>query len=243
MATFLCMKWGTKYGPEYVNRLHSMVSRQMSAPFRFVCLTDDRTGLTPGIETFPIPSLKLPPGSPERGWTKLVSFSPELTAPGGPELRGPILFLDIDIVIVGPLDDFFRHPGDFLIMRERKRLKVQGNSSVYRWTAGAHADVLEYFRANLDAVRAQHRNEQEFLVDHLSRQGKVGYWPATWCRSFKRHCVKWFPFSLFMAPEIPADARIIVFHGMPNPPDALVGRSGKWYRRVLPTSWIAQHWR
>lgn len=243
MATFLCMKWGTKYGPEYVNRLHSMVSRQMSAPFRFVCLTDDRTGLAPGIETFPIPSLKLPPGSPERGWTKLVSFSPELIAPGGAELRGPVLFLDIDIVIVGPLDDFFRHPGEFLIMRERKRLKVQGNSSVYRWTAGAHADVLEYFRANLDAVRSHHRNEQEFLVDHLSRQGKVGYWPATWCRSFKRHCVKWFPFSLFQPPEIPAGARIIVFHGMPNPPDALVGRSGKWYRRVLPTSWIAQHWR
>jgi len=243
MATFLCMKWGTKYGPEYVNRLHAMVSRQMSGPFRFVCLTDDRAGLTPGIETFPIPSLKLPPGSPERGWTKLVSFSPELVAPGGPELRGPVLFLDIDIVIVGPLDDFFRHPGEFLIMRERKRLRIQGNSSVYRWTAGAHADVLEYFRANLDAVRARHRNEQEFLVDHLSRQGKVGYWPATWCRSFKRHCVKWFPLSLFRAPEIPEDARIIVFHGLPNPPDALVGRSGKWYRRVLPTPWIAEHWR
>jgi hypothetical protein len=27
MATILCMKWGKKYGPEYVNRLHSMVSR------------------------------------------------------------------------------------------------------------------------------------------------------------------------------------------------------------------------
>ena len=243
MATFLCMKWGTKYGPEYVNRLHSMVRRHMSGPFRFVCLTDSREGLDPGIETFPIPSLRLPPGSPERGWTKLVSFSPELTAPGGPQLSGPVLFLDIDIVIVGPLDDFFRHPGEFLIMRERKKLRVQGNSSVYRWTAGAHADVLDHFRANLDAVRARHRNEQEFLVDHLSRQGKVAFWPETWCRSFKRHCVRWFPFSLFRAPVIPEDARVIVFHGLPNPPDALVGRSGKWYRRVLPTPWIAEHWR
>ena len=128
-------------------------------------------------------------------------------------------------------------------MRERKRLRVQGNSSVYRWTAGAHADVLEYFRRNLDAVRTRHRNEQEFLVAHLSAQGKVGYWPETWCRSFKRHCVHWFPLSLFRDPSIPDDARVIVFHGMPNPPDALVGRSGKWYRWVRPTRWIAEHWR
>jgi hypothetical protein len=148
-----------------------------------------------------------------------------------------------EYVLTDPLDDFFREPGEFLIMRERKRLRTQGNSSVYRWTAGAHADVLEYFRANLDAVRTQHRNEQEFLVDHLTRQGKVRYWPETWCRSFKRHCVHPFPFSLFRVPSIPADARIIVFHGLPNPPDALVGRSGKWYRRVLPTPWISQHWR
>lgn len=243
MATFLCMKWGTKYGPEYVNRLHSMVQRHMSGPFRFVCLTDNRDGLDAGIEAFPIPSLRLPPGSPERGWTKLVSFSPELTAPGGPQLSGPILFLDIDIVIVGALDDFFRHPGEFLIMRERKRFRIQGNSSVYRWTAGAHTEVLDYFRANLDAVRTRHRNEQEFLVHYLNNQNKVSFWPETWCRSFKRHCVFGFPLSLFLAPRIPEDARIIIFHGLPNPPDALAGRSGKWYRWVKPTAWIAQHWR
>ena len=41
----LCMKWGTKYGPEYVNRLYAMVRRHLSGDFRFVCLTDDSTCL------------------------------------------------------------------------------------------------------------------------------------------------------------------------------------------------------
>ena len=190
MATILCMKWGTKYGPEYVNRLHSMVRRHLTIPHRFVCLTDNRDGLHADIETFPIPSLELPAGAPERGWTKLVSFSPALSAPGGPELKGEVLFLDIDIVIVGNMDGFFQHPGEFLIIRDWQKGDYTGNSSVYRWTAGAHPDVLEYFRANLEAVRKRHRNEQEFLTAHLSAQGKVGYWPATWCRSFKKHCVK-----------------------------------------------------
>jgi hypothetical protein len=242
MATILCMKWGKKYGPEYVNRLHSMTSRHLTLPHRFVCLTDDRTGLNAGIETFPIPSLELPAGAPERGWTKLVSFSPALTAPGGPELQGDVLFLDLDIVIVGNMDSFFEQPGDFLIIRDWQKGDYTGNSSVYRWRAGTYPDVLEYFRANLDAVRKRHRNEQEFLTAHLTAQGKVSYWPVTWCRSFKKHCVKAFPFSLWQPPEVPAAAKVIVFHGLPNPPDALVGRSGKWYRRVLPTPWIAENW-
>ena len=43
----LCMKWGTKYGPEYVNRLYGMVRRHLSGDFNFVCLTDDSQGVRP----------------------------------------------------------------------------------------------------------------------------------------------------------------------------------------------------
>ena len=31
----LCMKWGTKYGPEYVNRLYAMVRRHLQGDFNF----------------------------------------------------------------------------------------------------------------------------------------------------------------------------------------------------------------
>ena len=65
-ANVICMKWGTKYGPEYVNTLYSMVKRHMKRPFRFVCLTDDDKGLSEGIDAFPIPKLDIPNG-PERG--------------------------------------------------------------------------------------------------------------------------------------------------------------------------------
>ena len=78
----------------------------------------------------------------------------------------------------------------------------------------AHTPVnhFESARANLDAVRQRHRNEQEFLTAHLSAQGKVAYWPEMWCRSFKRHCVKPFPFSFWQTPAIPEGAKIVVFH-------------------------------
>jgi hypothetical protein len=38
----ICIKWGTKYGPDYVNRLRNMVQRHLHRPHRFVCLTEHR---------------------------------------------------------------------------------------------------------------------------------------------------------------------------------------------------------
>ena len=57
----ICMKWGRLYGPEYVNNLHSGVTRHLKRPHRFVCFTDDPLGLNSAIETFPLPKLGLPP--------------------------------------------------------------------------------------------------------------------------------------------------------------------------------------
>ena len=37
----ICMKWGTKFGASYVNRLYDMVERNTTVPHRFVCFTDD----------------------------------------------------------------------------------------------------------------------------------------------------------------------------------------------------------
>jgi hypothetical protein len=141
LRNVICMKWGTKYGPEYVNRLYAMVRRHLTGDFRMVCLTDDSKGIRAEVQCFPIPALDLPPGIPERGWTKLVTFSQDLYG-----LKGTALFLDVDVVIVGPLDDFFDLPGDFLVIHDYKRpWRITGNSSVYRFELGAHPDVLAYF--------------------------------------------------------------------------------------------------
>ena len=34
--TVICMKWGTRYGPDYVNRLYSMVQRHTKRQTRLV---------------------------------------------------------------------------------------------------------------------------------------------------------------------------------------------------------------
>ena len=78
IVNVLCMKWGTKYSSDYVNTLYSMVSRNMSREFRFVCLTEDGAGLHGNIEVFPLPELSVDLGGPERGWNKLAVFAETL---------------------------------------------------------------------------------------------------------------------------------------------------------------------
>jgi hypothetical protein len=234
----ICMKWGTKYAPEYVDRLYAMVRRQLSGDFRFICLTDDSRGIRAEVECFAIPPLDLPSGLPERGWKKLTSFAADLHG-----LRGPALFLDVDVVIVGSLNAFFEYPGDFLIIHDYKRpWRVTGNSSVYRFQIGAHPDVLDYFRKNFAQIRKDFRNEQSYLSDFLCRQGKLQYWPAAWCPSFKYHCIPRWPSNYWREPFVPSGAKVVIFHGECNPPDALLGHRNRRFRFIKPATWVAQHW-
>jgi hypothetical protein len=239
------MKWGVKYGPEYVNRLYAMARRYLTGDFRFVCLTDDARGVRPEVTCLPIPplNLDLKPGERDGAWKKLTTFEADLHG-----LRGTALFLDLDVVVVGPLDDFFTQPGEFLVIRDYPRFwrlgaRIVGNSSVYRFTLGAHADVLENFRAHMGELMRQYRNEQEYLSHFLHAQGKLGYWPAAWCPSFKYHCIPPWPANYWRAPSIPPGARIVVFHGEINPPDAIAGRRNKRLAYMRPAPWVAGQWR
>lgn len=243
-VNIICVKWGTKYGPDYVNKLSSMVSRNMTRPYRFVCLTDDTTGLDPQIETHPLPAIGIPAFDAHTGWTRLHGWL-KVTVFAAPlyDLTGQTLFLDVDIVITGPLDPFFDPPGDFIVIKEWDKRDETGNTSVFRYTAGAHGDLIAHLAGSLQSAQSDYRNEQEFVTSYFSRQGKMTYWPAAWCVSFKRHCMHRGLAGFFKPARIPEGAKVVVFHGKPNPPEAITGRSGKWYRRVLPVTWVDELWR
>ncbi|MEE1944802.1 hypothetical protein VRU48_06775 [Pedobacter sp. KR3-3] len=234
-----CMKWGKLYGPEYVNRLHAMVTRNLSYPFKMVCFTDDETGIIPEVQCFPIPAMELPGGLPERMWKKLSTLKEDLYG-----LKGTALFLDLDIVIVAPIDCFFDYEGEFLIIKDyKKQWRITGNSSVYRFEIGQHGYVFDDFLQNFDEIRKRHRNEQEYLTQAIYDKGKLAYWPKEWCPSYKYDCVSRFPLAFWVKPFIPKGAKIIIFHGEINPHKAIKGGRGKWYRYVKPAPWVADYWR
>ena len=58
----ICIKWGTKYGADYVNKLYGSVARNITPPFRFVCFTDSTDGIRPEVECQDLPpsSIEMP---------------------------------------------------------------------------------------------------------------------------------------------------------------------------------------
>lgn len=48
--TVVCVKWGTKYGAQYVNKLYKAVRAHTTCQPRFVCYTDDGAGLLPDVQ-------------------------------------------------------------------------------------------------------------------------------------------------------------------------------------------------
>jgi hypothetical protein len=93
-----CVQWGTRYGPESVNRLYRAVTRAASVPIRFVCISD-RTAdaYDAGVETVPFPPFALPRAEMERGCRlKLALF-----APGVLEPDLPTVYFDLDTMVLG----------------------------------------------------------------------------------------------------------------------------------------------
>jgi hypothetical protein len=243
MQTVICMRWGTIYGVDYVNRLYRGVMRNVGRPTRFVVFTDDAAGLDPGIEARPIPPIRLAAGLRPGPWRKLALWSRDL---GG--LDGDVLFLDLDVVITGPLDAFFDHePGKLGLIRNWTQASDGiGNSSVMRFRVGSAAHLVEEFEQGGAPLTHQIDNEQIFVT---RRSGlPIAFWPEAWCRSFKHELLPPWPLRLLRPARLMPGTRIAVFTGEPRPHNAAQGRwPAKWYKKIYKTipavPWLAEHWR
>lgn len=249
----LCMKWGTLYGPDYVNNLARGVRRHLHRPHRFICFTDDATGLDDRVETRSLPDLGLPAGHTDLRWRKLALFQRDLEG-----LRGTALYLDLDLVIVDNLAPFFDLSGQHFIIRDddlfrtkplrrmnpaRDRfLSIVGNSSVFRYEISAHAYILDAYLADPGAANAAYKISQQFQSAQLALHDHLNYWPRGWCVSFKNACVPRHLMSYLREPKPPPDARIVVFAGQPKMSEVLRGGGNKWYRRIGDVDWLRQAW-
>src|SRR6056300_1770211 len=130
----VCLKWGNKYGPEYVNTLEQMVRRFCTLPFEFVCFTEDPTGLNSTVRTMPLSNAYNVTG----WWHKPLLFNPNLPL-GDP--KGTVLYIDLDVVIFRSIDKLLTFkPGEFCVIRDFNRHNAKDwkkfNSSIVRWQIG-----------------------------------------------------------------------------------------------------------
>lgn len=212
MLNIVCLNAGDyeRRGADYVNRLHDMVRRNLAEGFpgRFVCFTDDADAVAydPGIVLRPLPAAGL-----EGWWNKLALF-----APGVFEAGDRVLFLDLDTVIAGRLDEIAAYAGRFAILRDF--LRPDGwQSSVMAWGAGFGADIFERFQR---AGRPPIAGGDQAWIEHTVPDADL------WQDLFPGRFVS-FKES---GGAVPERASVVVFHGTPRPHQVLTG-------------WVPQVWK
>jgi len=200
------LRTGGIYTPEWVARLQEGVRRHMDRPHRFVCLSDLDGALLP-CETIPLKTDW--PG----WWAKIELFRPRL-------FEGPVLYIDLDCIITGPIDGLPRRVQGFTMTRDF--LGKGMNSSVMSWW-GDYQHLPEKMNEEPGLRQKYQRTpdgrigDQAFIEDHADpamdafADGQVV--------SFKRHARN----------GPPQGAKIVAFHGKPKPPEA--------------GGWAAQAWR
>ncbi|THD71609.1 glycosyltransferase [Thalassobius vesicularis] len=238
----LCMKWGTLYGPDYVNVLYSAVRRNLTGDFRFVCLTDDPAGIRDEVECHPIPDIGLKHENWYHGaWPKIAVFLPDLYG-----LTGRALFIDLDMIICGPLDEFFTYDQGLVTIDEGvwNGTPPSTMTSIFAFDLGQMGYLVDRIRADRDAICAKYDIEQNYLHGEVER---IGYWPHDWLVSFKRHLRQPLLIDRFKQPKWPEPGvKIIVFHGRPRPMDLI--RPGGGNRDLFPhcvpgqVDWARDYW-
>ena len=218
MNHIVCVKWGNKYIPEYVNVLKRMCDRHTTVPYQFHCFTENPKGLDPDINVIPLGNESYI----KTWWSKLYMFHPNV------KLEGTILYFDLDVIVFRNIDELFTHRfGEFMIIRDFNRCRVkdwsQSNSSVMRWQGGQLNYLWTEFARDPARIMSQNHGDQDWIMKRAANDLK--HWPDEWIRSYKwemqgRKDTKIRQGSKYVfdhPPTITEQNRVAVFHGEPKP--------------------------
>lgn len=187
---------------DYINRLYRGVKRNLSHLKGFVLFSNEKgLSLDNGIEQrrFEMPSKK---GVLPRMWM----YSKDA------QLSGQILSLDLDLVIVGSLDNMSTYRGDFIVRSKfapNQQHKADGDIIGFR--AEANFDIWEKFTSNIKyAENITGGRERWWLREVRDCKDRwQNLFPGE-ILSYKRHVRN-------KGGDLPMGARIISCHGHPRP--------------------------
>lgn len=239
------MKWGTRYGPEYVNRLNKSIQRHTKRQTQLICFTDNHVGIDDQVKCYPLPSIKLPRTISDTPWRKLSVWQYPLY-----NLKGDILFLDLDLVITGNVDRFFDFkPGHYCVIENWTQIGQNiGNTSCFRFPAGKYNFIFDHFQNAPVEIWKKYHIEQIYLSDKIKEQV---FWPADWCKSYKHNLLPKWPLRIWKPAHLPKDTSIVAFTGKPDPDDVIKGiwpvKKSQFYKKIykkLKTpQWVLDNWK
>jgi hypothetical protein len=189
----LCVcRSGAEYDAEWVRKLKAGVSRNLTVPFEFKCLSD----------------IEVPDRIPLRHnwpgwWSKIEVFR---------YVTGPTLYLDLDTVVVGNIDHLLETPHDFAAIRNFHDSKMIGSAvmwfkkpmrHVYERFCEKPAKWIDYHERKRDGP---YLGDQAFVWDSMGRKVNTFDMEKAGIVSYKFHCKN----------GLPENARLVCFGGQPK---------------------------
>ncbi|MBA4249313.1 MAG: hypothetical protein C0432_01140 [Candidatus Puniceispirillum sp.] len=245
------IKWGDKYSPDDVNRLYHSVRENTNFEVQFYCFTDNPQGLDESIIQYPLPPIQILDEHKHYIYLKEAGLCDDYL---GHLKMQRVFFFDLDVVIVGNLDDLFAYPknDEFVIINDwNTKGNHVGQASMYSWMVGTLGHIKEeYEQRPHEIIQEFGTASQEYLSNRvIQKYGQLIFWPKSWCVSFKQHCLPVWYLRYFKTPVCPEGVKVIAFHGDPKPANAVKGQwSDKkipWYKKIYkhtkPTVWLNRY--
>ncbi len=236
MLTVVTFKWRAPAGyrstfrGEHVDTLARMVRRHYAGPHRFVCITDDASGiLDPDVEIFELWSdfgaVANPSGRKNPSCYRRLRLFARNT---GDWLGDRFVCLDLDCVITGDLAPLWDVDDDFRIWRSTTSGNPY-NGSMWMMKAGARPEVWEDFDPQLSPYQTSragyYGSDQAWLAYRLgSREATWG--PEDGVHSYRSNLLP-------NGGRLPKDSRVVFFHGKFDP----------WDPEPQRLAWVREHYR
>ena len=177
-----CLKWGTLYGPEYVNRTYGGLLKHCKEPFHFVCYTDDADGICSQIEVKNIEEL--------RPYNTKMVFTYEKLMLIDKDEYDKNLWIDLDVLVHEDITDLITRPHNNITFiwnywndYERMSLFNYGrgvschtNSSFVAWDKGTATWLSEYTHKHWKKIEWTYKSLDKYLFYQHHRNGRINLW-------------------------------------------------------------------
>jgi len=216
-----CVIHGDAYSWTYVERLYNMLNRHITASIRLHVYTEaDRPVpehmIKHALTTWPITSPK------KSWWYKMQLFNPTHYA-------GPLLYFDLDTVIVSNIDWIWQQPvAYFWAIRDFKYLwrpnHTGVNSSVMWWNTEHYKNVWDTFaQQDLATTMQTYPGDQDY-ISAVIPQNQRRFFDVNRVQSWRWQCLdggydfrKRRHYTPGTGTQLTDSTSIMVFHGNPKP--------------------------
>jgi hypothetical protein len=227
ITTIIGWSGDSLYDIDYVNKAYRGVMRNTSMDVDFVLFAGpeaQRPGRLRGIES----GIRVEPSNYGSWWTGMQAANPDKTWLHTSSYLG----IGLDCVIVGSLDDIYNYPSDRAFMKDypsescpvNRELDMNAEVSLYRngsdrpiWDEYVRVGCPAWDLANIPSGATWRMGHQGWINE--TRALTYDLFPENWVISYKLGCQK----------GLPADCKIVSFHGKPK-------------QRDVNDAWVKENW-